>query len=543
MDPSAEKDTVARNIGRYVLFREVAHGGMATVHLGRLRGVGGFARTVAIKRLHPQFARDPEFVSMFFDEARLAARIQHPNVVSVLDVVASERELFLVMDYVHGEGLSKLLKRARSNGIPAPANIVCAILIDLLYGLHAAHEALSERGDPLNIVHRDVSPQNVLVGVDGVARVLDFGIAKAALRANQSTRTGQLKGKLGYMAPEQIATGTVDRRADVYSAAVVLWEALTGERLFPTLETGALIAQILTRDHRPPSQWCPDLSAGLDAIVLRGLARKPEDRYASAHDMAADLEQAVQPATPRAIGEWVMRIAGQALHVRAASISEIEVATLGDFDPERNTTMAAFGEATPARAKAARVGDRPPERSAEPEAGEASAIGHFRKVGEVSDVSDWERKALESVHLSSPWRAGRRWWLAGGTAAILGALLAVRLLHVGGKLGASPSPAFATAESSMAAGVASKRTNDAVTSSGASSGVPFASPPPGSPPPPEVTTASPPADAAQGAAWSATQIVPLPAGKVWRAPAPRNDCTPPYVIDRSGVRIPKRWCS
>jgi serine/threonine-protein kinase len=235
MEPIAEKDTVARNIGRYVLFREIAHGGMATVHLGRLRGVGGFARTVAIKRLHPQFARDPEFVSMFLDEARLAARVQHPNVVSVLDVVASERELFLVMDYVHGEALSRLLKHARACGIPVPANIVCAVLLDLLYGLHAAHEALSERGDPLNIVHRDVSPQNVLVGVDGIARVLDFGIAKPAQRVHQSTRTGQLKGKLSYMAPEQFSTGAVDRRADVYSAAVLLWEALTGESGLDTL--------------------------------------------------------------------------------------------------------------------------------------------------------------------------------------------------------------------------------------------------------------------------------------------------------------------
>src|SRR5262245_394878 len=150
---------------------------MATVHLGRLLGPVGFSRTVAIKRLHAQFATDPEFVSMFLDEARLAARIRHPNVVPTLDVVATEGELFVVMEYVHGESLSRLIKEEARNGRRIPPRIAASLISGTLQGLHAAHEARDERGNPLNIVHRDVSPQNILVGSDGIARVLDFGVA------------------------------------------------------------------------------------------------------------------------------------------------------------------------------------------------------------------------------------------------------------------------------------------------------------------------------------------------------------------------------
>jgi len=192
-------------IGRYALFHELAAGGMATVHVGRLLGAAGFSRVVAIKRLHRHFASDPEFVSMFVDEARLAARIRHPNVVPTLDVVRTEDELFLVMEYVSGEALSRLLRATREKGVPVTPRIAVTIGAGLLHGLHAAHTAKGERGEPLEIVHRDVSPQNVIVGTDGIARVLDFGVAKARVRL-QTTREGQVKGKLAYMAPEQLTS-------------------------------------------------------------------------------------------------------------------------------------------------------------------------------------------------------------------------------------------------------------------------------------------------------------------------------------------------
>src|SRR5262249_31177054 len=254
-----------RSIGRYVIHDEIAAGGMATVHLGRLVGPIGFSRTVAIKRLHPHLAREPDVAAMFLDEARLAARIRHPNRVAALDVVDLDGELLLVLDYIHGESLARLM-RARAS--PLEPRIASAILVGILEGLHAAHEAKNERGEPLGLVHRDVSPQNVIVGVDGIARVLDFGVAKAAGRV-QTTRDGQIKGKIAYLAPEQL-NGEVSRQSDIYAASVVLWETLTGDRLFSAENPGELLTQVLSRPIRPPSEIVSEIPKALDAIVLRG---------------------------------------------------------------------------------------------------------------------------------------------------------------------------------------------------------------------------------------------------------------------------------
>jgi serine/threonine-protein kinase len=193
-----------RRLGRYLLFDEIGCGGMATVHLGRLLGAAGFARTVAIKRLHPQFAKDPAFVSMLVDEARLAARIRHPHVVGTLDVALEDGELFVVMDYVDGASMAHLQERLTSGQALMPWRLAAFVAGQTLLGLHAAHEATSEQGEPLGIVHRDVSPHNVLVGADGVVRVADFGVAKAAARVS-ATPDGKFKGKLAYMAPSSSA--------------------------------------------------------------------------------------------------------------------------------------------------------------------------------------------------------------------------------------------------------------------------------------------------------------------------------------------------
>jgi serine/threonine protein kinase len=317
--PSPMAHQSARIIGRYVLYADIAHGGMATLHIGRLLGPVGFSRTVAIKRLHPQFARDPEFVSMFLDEARLAARIQHQNVVPVIDVVALEGELFLVMDYVQGESLAKLLSLARKAGQAVPTSIAVSLVVGVLHGLHAAHEARTERGVPLNIVHRDISPQNILVGVDGVARVVDFGIAKAAGRL-QTTRDGQLKGKLSYMAPEQIGNWPVDRRTDVYAASVVLWETLAGRRLFHAEEAAAVMGLVLRGEVEPLGGYNGDVSVALDEIIRRGLAANPEHRWRTARELALALEQAVVPATAAQVGEWLERLAARILTEKRADL-------------------------------------------------------------------------------------------------------------------------------------------------------------------------------------------------------------------------------
>jgi eukaryotic-like serine/threonine-protein kinase len=307
-----------RTVGRYRLFAEIAAGGIATVHLGRLRGHAGFAKTVAIKKLHPTYARDPEFVAMLLDEARLTSRIQHTNVVSTLDVVACDGELCLVMEYVPGDSLAKLARREAVD----PATAV-GIMVGVLHGLHAAHEAKSEIGEALGLVHRDVSPQNILVGRDGVARIADFGIAKAVGRIH-TTQEGQVKGKFAYMAPEQIRLRGVDRRTDVYAASVVLWEILTGRRLFVADEPGSLAVQVLRGARQPPSLHAPGLTAEVDAIVMRGLARKPGDRFENAREMAIALESALTPATPREVGEWVEARAASAIAHREKLVAQME---------------------------------------------------------------------------------------------------------------------------------------------------------------------------------------------------------------------------
>jgi hypothetical protein len=318
----AQDPTAVRVLGRYALYDEIASGGMATVHIGRLLGPVGFSRTVAIKKLHPQFAKEPQFVAMFLDEARLAARIRHPNVVSTLDVIALAGELFLVMDYVEGESVSRLRQASHEAGELPPHAITGAILVGALEGLHAAHEARSEQGEPLGIVHRDVSPQNILVGTDGVPRILDFGVAKAAGRV-QETREGQLKGKLSYMAPEQI-DGVTTRSTDVYAASVVLWEMLTGKRLFLAENHLQTLKNVMTGSAAAPSTLAPNISPELDRFVLRGLHKDPAERFPTARAMSRALQKLMPIATTGDVGEWVERMVGANLSSRTQKVASIE---------------------------------------------------------------------------------------------------------------------------------------------------------------------------------------------------------------------------
>ena len=318
-------DTTTEIVGRYALYGEIASGGMATVHFGRLLGPVGFSRPVAIKRLHPQFAREENVRAMFIDEARLAARIRHPNVVPTLDVISSGGQLLLVMEYVHGESAGKLAKITRKTKELIPQPVILAIMSNVLHGLHAAHEAKTEEGEPLHIVHRDVSPQNILVGTDGVARVLDFGIARAAVRL-ESTREGMVKGKLAYMAPEQLMGTPVTRHADIFSSGVVLWEMLAGRRLFLRGDDAesVLIEKLLRGNLEAPSTCNPLVSPELDAITMKALERDPDNRYATAREMAMALEKAGALATASTVGEWVEKIAHDSLAERMSQVSAFE---------------------------------------------------------------------------------------------------------------------------------------------------------------------------------------------------------------------------
>lgn len=326
-------------VGRYALYGRLAAGGMATVHLGRVLEADGTSRTVAVKRLHPQFCKDPEFVAMFIDEARLAARIKHPNVVETLDILTMGQELLLVMEYIRGECFSKLLRAARRKNLEPSIGVVGRIASGMLHGLHAAHEARDDSGELLNVVHRDISPQNVMIDVDGGVKVLDFGVAKASARI-QITRDGQMKGKLSYMSPEQLQGLPVDRRADVFACGVVLWEALTRRRLFVGEDASEVLRKILRDEVPPPSQWMPGLSAEVDQVVLRALSKDPEQRYQTAEELALDVEQIIELAPPDEVGAWLDSVAGEILGKRERLLQEIERLGVSDvsFDAHGGTS-------------------------------------------------------------------------------------------------------------------------------------------------------------------------------------------------------------
>ena len=502
-----------RRVGRYLMFEEIAHGGMATVHIGRLTGEAGFKRTVAIKRLHPQYARNPEFVEMFLEEARLAARIQHPNVVSVLDIVAEAGELFLVMEYVHGESLSHLLQAAQAkDDLPAPG-IVAQITTGLLYGLHAAHEARSDRGAPLEIVHRDVSPQNVLVGVEGVARVLDFGVAKAVQKARDATAEGVVRGKMAYMAPEQISGDPADRRLDVYAAAVVLWEGLTGRRLYEDMDMAPLIARILTEDPPRPSSFVPGLPAGIDDVVMKGLARDRNDRYATAQDMAQAIEGIIPPVPIREVSTWVRRVVDERLRNRSDIISRVEKISL----PPPRESSASIDLPQGNLSRAGTPWGLAPGQAA------AHSLGYGEGAAEVSGTS-----MIGGAEAQSSRR--RRLLMIVVGSCILALLLLLVAVGVGSR-GTAPGPAASSSASRVPASAAGLPESSGTTSA--------------QPPPVLSATAAPSTEpsAAASTAHSAAHTAGLPTPtQKWTPPPPKRNCDPPWTIDARGVRVLKREC-
>lgn len=370
---AATRPTFPEWVGRYELLLPIGTGGMATVYLARTSGVGGFQRDVALKLVHAHLRNDEECKLQLLEEAKLSARIRHPNVVPVLEVDDDPHGLFLVMDYVEGDTLSGLFKAAHAAGQTLDLRIVARILNDALLGLHAAHELQSPDGKPLNLVHRDFSPQNILVSIQGATRLADFGVAKAADRAVR-TKTGLVKGKISYMSPEQARGHSVDRRCDVWAAGVVAWELIAGRRLHQSEDDVATLLSIVT--ERPPRLAEIDhlanraLPEALDEAIAWALEVDVESRCPTAEDLRIALEKVWNAgagmATTQELAEVVRTLSGGKLKDRAQKIASVEASRQIAHSDPRLAGVAASGEFRGTPADSAPTTPPPPRRGSSP---------------------------------------------------------------------------------------------------------------------------------------------------------------------------------
>ncbi|MBI4957406.1 MAG: serine/threonine protein kinase [Myxococcales bacterium] len=296
-------------LGKYRLIAELGRGGMAEVYLAIVAGPAGFNKLLVVKCIRLHLAEDPDFLAMFLDEARLAARLNHPNIVQTIEVGNADGRYFIAMEYLEGQPLNRVLHRIGREQLPLGSHL--RILVEALAGLHHAHELTDYDGTPLGVVHRDTSPHNTFVTYSGQVKVVDFGIAKA-MNSSAETRTGVLKGKVAYMSPEQAQGDKVDRRADVYSAGVLLWEALAARRMWKGQSDIVVLNQLLspTAEVPPPSSVRP-VPQRLEQICMRALARDRDRRYATALELGRDLEDAMDAlgmrGSTREAGELVGR--------------------------------------------------------------------------------------------------------------------------------------------------------------------------------------------------------------------------------------------
>ena len=374
-------------LDNYEILMPIAAGGMASVHAARTRGAAGFERLVAIKSLHPHLADQPEYVRMFLDEARLGARIHHPNVVATHDVKQGRDGYLIVMEYVAGTPFGALVRAACERGERIDPRVVARIVVDALNGLQAAHTLTDQSGEPLGLVHRDVSPNNLIVARDGTTKLTDFGVAKADGRLSV-TEDGKIKGKLSYLAPEYIAGNPFDQRVDLFAMGVVLWEALAGRRLFYDESPHQTLDNIRLSQVPPPSREVPGLKA-LDEVVRTALAKDPKRRFRSAEEMALALERAALPlggvAHRRQVAATIERLLGPQLQDEDARIraSAVELDRVQSEPPRAEAEVQE--PATGSRQRAARPTKRSrPARVAGP-------------VGNRATLSVWFRAASLSV--------------------------------------------------------------------------------------------------------------------------------------------------
>jgi serine/threonine protein kinase len=341
-----------RRLGKYQPIRRLATGGMAEIYLARAAAIEGFEKVVVLKRILPQYAENAAFIRMFLAEARLAATLHHPNVVQVYDIGEDDGAYFFAMEYVQGVDLRQLLGATRRAGRELPLQHALCVIKGLCAGLHYAHEKKDGSGAPLGIVHRDISPSNVLVTFDGGVKVVDFGVAKVA---NVSTTAGTLKGKIPYMSPEQCRSAPLDRRSDVFSIGTMLWELTCGRRLFHADNELALLGVVAQGKVTPPSKLRPDYPPSLEAIVLKALAVDVEQRFQSAQELQLALEDFADEShlslSDARLQRFVREVCGDAIAKTEALLAAAERPGVDEVSAEGarpGEETAVFGSAGPA---------------------------------------------------------------------------------------------------------------------------------------------------------------------------------------------------
>ena len=334
---------VERRFGPYELVRQIAVGGMAEIYLARTSGVAGFEKYVALKLIHPSLARDSQFTQRLIDEAKIAVQLNHSNVVQTFDLGRAGDAFYITMEYVDGSDLFELLRRCSELDVNLPFGLCAFVAKEIAHALDHAHKKLGRDGRPLGIVHRDVSPQNVLISRSGEVKLGDFGIAKAATKI-WKTAAGAIQGKYHYMSPEQSRGLTLDARSDVFSAGIVLWEVITGHMVYREVDLHRLLERTRRAQIAPPSRLRADVPPELERIAMRALARMPGDRYQTAADLAADLEAFLRAQAPVL---YAPKLAGLVAHVLGdAPQPTLAIATDSRELRDENSVLARLGGAT-----------------------------------------------------------------------------------------------------------------------------------------------------------------------------------------------------
>jgi hypothetical protein len=382
--------------GKYYLLERINVGGMAEVFKAKAFGVEGFERLLAVKRILPNIAEDEEFITMFIDEAKIAVQLQHANIAQIFDLGKVDDSFFIALEYVHGRDLRAIFDRMRSKGDSLPIPLACYVVMQVCEGLDYAHNKRDGQGRELHLIHRDISPQNVLIGYEGEVKLIDFGIAKAAGKAS-TTQAGILKGKFGYMSPEQVRGLPIDKRSDIFAVGIVLYELLTGERLFVGETDFSTLEKVRNVEIVPPSSYNKKIPQELERLIMKALARDPEDRYQNAIDLHDDLQSFLY-----SVGEFFSR-KDLAAWMKKSFATEIEDENtkLEQFQQVAAPTAEVSRRAAVAGAPGARAGGtaaRAPAGGSAPKpkpGGAPKVDGKAKAAGPKTDMG-WDDEELDT---------------------------------------------------------------------------------------------------------------------------------------------------